>query len=60
MKRKLFIILERVRDGRVHRTRLEGFVNMHLELLDRLINRYSMVNPAVEIEGLINQVVDKG
>ena len=60
MKRKLFIILERVKEGRVHRTKLEGFVNMHLELLERLINRYSNINPAVEIEALINQVVDKG
>ena len=56
---KKVIVLERQIGSRLHKTRLQGNVSMHIELVDRLYERCLKWKMKLDIEELCSQVKGK-
>ena len=56
---KLEITLERKVNNRIHRTILRGSVHLHVELMDKLIDRCTKRIPNINIEDLFEQITEK-
>ena len=54
---KLTVYLERLKDGRVHRTRLTREVRLHIEIVEEVYQRLVGRGVMIDIDELIDQRV---